>query len=405
MNPYLKAKRDQYEALRTEIEDVQTRAVKEGRDFTEDEATQIRSNSDKAKKLYDELLPLVEQETRNNRVTELAGRIAAGRGGGGEMQNLAADGQQADPYGDEQDRVFPLMPSREQIATMVRSLRDENPQLVKFSTAPRQAQHNRAVVTLAGDLGQPSVPLDARDPIEPRRIATAANLQAQPGAGTTGAAFPVFGAGAAGVTAEGVAKTEYSNISPGTATPQIVNVWTDFTRQAAATHLSFETRLRQKLAALVAAREDLLLVTKVLATTGIQVQAPTADPMAQQLLVAAAKVAASDVGAPPDLFAFNPADTGKIFGAGVGNMSPGELAQLSLQLFGMVGYPTNHITAGNALVGAWRASTRIVVGMAPTWMLDPYTEMKNNVITALLEEAVDLAVEEPTGFVNVDLVV
>jgi len=46
-------------------------------------------------------------------------------------------------------------------------------------------------------------------------------------AGAESTAFPVFLAGAADIAAENAAKTEYDAINPGTATPQVINVFTD----------------------------------------------------------------------------------------------------------------------------------------------------------------------------------
>jgi hypothetical protein len=68
-------------------------------------------------------------------------------------------------------------------------------------------------------------------------------------------------------------------------------------------------------------------------------------------------------------------------------------------------YPTSHQTAGFALLGAWRACSTLVVGMDPTYLVDPYTGLKTNKITTLLEEAVAIAVRQPQGFISVDLVV
>jgi hypothetical protein len=81
-------------------------------------------------------------------------------------------------------------------------------------------------------------------------------------------------------------------------------VFTDYTRQAALTHSGFEQRLRQKLAALVAAREDVLLQAKVMATVGIQTQAFVAGAQANQVLIGTAKVE-SAVGVAPDVALVN----------------------------------------------------------------------------------------------------
>ncbi len=84
MNPYLKAKRDQYEAIRTQIQGIQERAVKdtpEGeqtRSLTEDEDKLVRSLDEQAKDLYSEIELLTSVEERNQKVTDLAGKLVEG---------------------------------------------------------------------------------------------------------------------------------------------------------------------------------------------------------------------------------------------------------------------------------------------------------------------------------------
>lgn len=80
MNPYLKAKREQYDALRKSIEGIQTRAAEhdngdgtKGRALTEQETTLVREQGDKGKALFDEIQSLTEIEQRNRTMDELAG--------------------------------------------------------------------------------------------------------------------------------------------------------------------------------------------------------------------------------------------------------------------------------------------------------------------------------------------
>lgn len=385
-SPYLTKKVEQYNGLRAEIVGHQTRAASEDRDLTDEELRSIRDASAKADPLYKEIVELQEEQTRSDAVAQTAARIDAGR----------------DEFDGPADRIPQLMPSAAQIAHMRRSVSENVP--LRFTTTDQEPTQTRAVVTMAGDAGTPTGGMSARALPEPTRIATAAGLAVEPVAGASSMTFPVFGAGTAGVAAENAAKTEYSAIDPGTATPQVINAFTDYTRQLAMSHGGFENRLRAKLAALVAAREDVLLQAKVMATVGIQTQAFVAGSQANQVLVGAAKVQAA-VSQFPDLALVNPADVGLLFGAGLANTPPDQLAQLDLRLFGMKVYPTNAQTAGFVLIGAWRACSRLVVGMNPTYFVDPYSGLKNNRITTLLEEAVDLAVEEPAGFISVDIIV
>lgn len=387
MNPYIRQRVERYSAVVAEIEQMQTRAVNEHRDLTEDELRSAQTQADQAKKLHEEIAPFLEEYERGEAVRSLAAQM--------------------EPRGDEDEpfaalQMPRLMPSAAQMELMARSVTGDNPHPVRLTTA-YEAPHTRAAVTLAGT-GTPAKGFQAPSFLpDPRRIAVASGMPVEFVAGAENMVFPVFGAGTAGLQTEGGAKTEYAAITPGTAAPKMLNAYTDFTRQVALSHGSFEQRLKAKLATLVAAREDVLIQTKVAATVGIQTQAFAAGAQASQVLVGAAKVE-SAVGQPPDLLLCNPADVGLLFGAGLANTPPGELAELRLDLFGMKVYATTAQTQGFVLAGAWRAGARMVIGMQPTWFVDPYTGLKTNVITALLEEAVDIAVDTPEAFINVDIV-
>lgn len=83
MNPYLKAKRDQYEALRKQIESVQTTAQThdngdgtKGRALTETESTLVRTQNTAAQALFDEIEELTKIDQRNRRMDELAAETA-----------------------------------------------------------------------------------------------------------------------------------------------------------------------------------------------------------------------------------------------------------------------------------------------------------------------------------------
>ncbi len=385
VNPYLEPLQAQYAELRSAIETASETATREGRDLSDAELRQVREYGTSAQDLAATIEAYTELESRAGAVAGMAAAVAAGAA----PESRAAVAP-------------PLMPSAGQVDAIRRTLSGESPTPMRFTTTDRSAGEARAVVTMAGDAGTPSAALDARTLPEPRRIATAAGLPVERVDGGENVTFPVFGAGTAGVAAENAAKTEYDAISPGTAAPQMINAYTDYTRQLALSHGAFEQRLRAKLASLVAAREDVLLQAKVMATAGIQTQAFAAGAQASAVLIGAAKVQDA-VGQAPDVALVNPADIGLLFGAGLANTPPGELAELDLNLFGMRVYPTAAQTAGFVLAGAWRASSRLVVGMLPTYFVDVYSGLKNNRITTLLEEAVDLAVEEPTGFISIDI--
>jgi Family of unknown function (DUF6394) len=292
MHPYTAARVEKYRTLRGQIEALHDLAVHEQRDLSEEELTQVRA--DQARRLYREIEFDIDEENRQAKVAQLALRVA----------------EPAEPTADDRERIPNLMPSAGQIDAIREAIKGDNPRALKFTTRDAHpSQHDRAVVTLATDLGTPKTAIGGVVG-EPLRIATVAGLPTEHVNGASEAVFPVFGAGTAGIAAEAGAKTEYDAISPGSAVPQVVNAWTDYTRQAATSHLSFEQLLRQKLAALVASREDQLLQATVGATTGIQTQAAVAGAQAGPILTAAAKVQAA-VGQYPDVCLVNPAD---IFG-------------------------------------------------------------------------------------------
>lgn len=76
MNPYLKAQREKYDALRKSIEGLQTRAAEAGRDLTEDELRAVTEQGEQARKLAEQIESLSEIETRNRKVAELANAVA-----------------------------------------------------------------------------------------------------------------------------------------------------------------------------------------------------------------------------------------------------------------------------------------------------------------------------------------
>lgn len=396
MNPYLKAKRAAYETHRVAVDELQTRAATEARDLTAAELESIQQHGRDAAALYDEIVSLTEVETRNAKVTEMVGEVMGGQ------EPVSLGGQPA--ADDPMPGLSPLMPSREQVVELHRAVAEQRPLRLTVADRPRGG-HDRAVIEV-DDAAERVQGLPARAPREPRRLAVAAGIAVQDITnvdGVSGVSFPVFGAGEALVVAEGATKPEYDAITPGEAKPQVIAVWTDTTRQALASVSELEVRLRQKHAALIAKAEDLLLITKVGATAGVQTitGASASAPYADTLLAAAAQVLASDVGAAPNVAVVNPLDVIPIFGGAVGRAGESPESELRLDLHGMTVYVSSGIAAGGAIVGAWQAASRFVVGMAPQVMVDPYSQMKKNIVTTLTEEAVDLAVDEPTGFVKV----
>jgi len=266
----------------------------------------------------------------------------------------------------------------------------------------RVATPMNATVTTT-QTGRPASPLGVTGRGGPIRIAELAGISSEQVEWGGSSMFPILGAGTPPTaTGEGSAKPQYDAVTPGTATPQTLAIWTDLSNQALSIP-NLELKLRNKLARLVASGENNLLRAKVVGTTGVITQAFTAGDQAVQILRSAAIIEA-DMNQRPDLFLYNPADTATIFGTAVSNAAPAEIAELSVQLFGMLSLPVNAQTAGFVTMGAWSAGSRLVVGLPPSYATDPFTAMKSNLTTVLLEEAVDLAVEEPAAFRIVDII-
>lgn len=76
MNPYLLAQREKFDALRSSIEGLQTRATTEKRDLTEDELRSVTEQAASAKVLAAQIEDLTEIESRNAKVAKLAVDVA-----------------------------------------------------------------------------------------------------------------------------------------------------------------------------------------------------------------------------------------------------------------------------------------------------------------------------------------
>lgn len=77
MNPYLKAQREKYEALRSSIEGLQARATAENRDLTEPELRSITEQGDTARELATTIESLTEIESRHSAVAALGAQVQA----------------------------------------------------------------------------------------------------------------------------------------------------------------------------------------------------------------------------------------------------------------------------------------------------------------------------------------
>lgn len=75
INPYLKAKRDQFEALRASTEEIQNRAATEKRDLDDAELSAVKGQAEKMRSLSEEIEILTEQENRAADVAELSAKL------------------------------------------------------------------------------------------------------------------------------------------------------------------------------------------------------------------------------------------------------------------------------------------------------------------------------------------
>lgn len=368
------------------VDDATLRSQQGGGDMTAAELAEIEQLS-RASQSYVRVCDAYEDQQREAAVNHTAAVVEGGA--------LVAD-----------TGVPLLSPSADALRALHEASYGDEP--VQRRVHADKGDQHRAAITLT-TTGTPTVGLDGSViGREPRRIAVAAQIPGTQVQGVAGTVFPVFGsADTAEIAAEGATKAEYDDITSGTATPAMIALWTDYTRQVALTLPAFEAKLRAKLAARVARREDKLVVARVLATTGIQTlqAATTSVPYAESLMVAAAMVLDSDVAATPNMALVNPADLPKIFPAATATGANGEspASGLRLDLHGLAIYPTSEVSAGAAIVGAWSVGSEFLVGMPPTYLVDSMSQLKSNKVTVLLEEAVTLAVTEPKAFVSVDL--
>lgn len=398
MNPYLAALRNRYSEMRSEAEAIQTRAVDAGRDLTDDEQSTIGDLTDRCRSIYPEIEALDEEEQRHRSVAAMAASLGGGGDGpvslGGGGDGMALGRGVGGP-------VLPtLAPSIEHVRAVFAAV--QRGEKVRVQTGVPLPEHLRAVVSTE-DTGLPVDPGTSR-PARFRRLAEAASMPLGSLTGIREVRWPVFGPGAAATAPEGTTKQEYDNISGGTAQAETIAVWTDYTRQQAESWSTFEAALINKHAALIARREERLVIETVLATSGIgSYTAETGDDYADSLLEAAARIMAGEAAADPNLAVVNAADVRRIFGGGTGTYGESPQAQMRLQLHGMTLYPSEYVDEGTALVGAWPVASRFLVSSGLEVRADPYSGLKQNTVTVLSEETVAAVVDEPAGFVEVDL--
>lgn len=81
VNPYLTSLNTKYENLNASIAGLQTRAVEQGRDLTDDELAMVRSQGKAAEVLFTQITELTDIETRNAKVHQMAATVNAAMNG------------------------------------------------------------------------------------------------------------------------------------------------------------------------------------------------------------------------------------------------------------------------------------------------------------------------------------
>lgn len=370
------------ENLLSRMEAIIDPAVEENRALTDAEDSEWRKANAELKQIDARIAELAATEQRNADAEKVL---------------LAHDGRST---GHEARRsaVTSLLPSDEALTEMFEALGENRS--VRVPTGG-QVETRAAITTTTSGAGTLAVQAGPRAR-EPRRLAVAAGLPTQEVSGVEQVSFPVFGAGDAGIAAEGALKTEYDNVTALARAPQLISIWTDVTRQTVLTMQTFEAKLRSVLSSKVARREDQLLIGEVLGTVGLPSTLST-PVTPDSILKAAADVAAGEVAAEPNLVVVNPAEVPTLLGSGVGSggtASP-PFDEFLPTIHGMVVYPSGFVAADEAIVGAWPAGSSLAVGLGPTFLVDAVSQIKNNLVTILLEEAVNILVEEPTAFMRV----
>ena len=148
MNPYLKRLREQYTALQTSIEGLQTRAANEDRDLSEDELRSVNDQAKQAKDLYSQIETLTEVETRNAKHAEMgaviAGAIAGDKTGEGDqfrrVGGATTQDRDAGHYTRSSQHSF--------FGDMYRARANDDE-----AAARRLAEHNRTLTTAAAGSG------------------------------------------------------------------------------------------------------------------------------------------------------------------------------------------------------------------------------------------------------------
>lgn len=221
MNPYLKAKRTKYAAIKTELEGILTRAADDGREaLTEEENTKVRTLTADGEKLYAEVEELTKIETRHRAMDELAGNLL---GGDEDAQSLAGG---APAGGSQHERTRnPLAYTAEALDSLDAAI---------HARASGRFDHDmklRAALT-TGTYGAPRV-WSSNVTEGPRLLHVAAGIPSETGVAAILAQFPAFTLPTAtGSVGENVTLSEYDDSTAGSLTMARFGRFTDKSRES-----------------------------------------------------------------------------------------------------------------------------------------------------------------------------
>jgi len=192
VNPYLTRLREQYTAIQTSIEGLQTRAAEADKDLTADELRSIQEQAETAKALHTQITLLTEQETRSAAVADMAAKVGASAETG--MQTRAVGGAKTQ---DRDPGIYTRGGQHSFMADQFRAAKMNDPEakdrLVRHSNALRDNVELRAM-TGAGT-GSGLVPpvwlAEQYAPILHRRLRVASVVRQVPFAGPYAWTIPI----------------------------------------------------------------------------------------------------------------------------------------------------------------------------------------------------------------------
>jgi hypothetical protein len=251
-NVYLRALREQYEALKRNIEGLQTRAAEGRRDLTNDELRSVIEQGEKAKALFTQIEDLSEIELRNAKVAQMNAAVSAAvtssfggpsdapsdapsDGGGGFVPVGGASTQDRDPGYYVRGGQYSFIGDQFRASRM--GDREAAQRLTQHTNALKDTQHMRDVLgtTTGGGAGlvAPIWLAEQFAPILHRRLRVASQLRQIPWAGPFPWTIPVAGTPALITnTSEGVNNPEsdptYTTI---TVLPATISGYSEVSRQ------------------------------------------------------------------------------------------------------------------------------------------------------------------------------